>query len=83
MHAWFQVKGHVQPGINTVNNMERITIAHGSGGKITHELIKNTFFSILGNDVLNNADDSALLKKDTKDIAFTTDSFVIKPIFGC
>jgi hydrogenase expression/formation protein HypE len=35
----------------------------------------------LGNEVLNRLEDSAVLKLDAKKLAFTTDSFVVKPIF--
>jgi len=61
--------------------MGKITIAHGSGGKLTHELIENTFFQYFGNDVLNRADDAAVFSANRGDIAFTTDSFVVKPLF--
>lgn len=56
-------------------------MAHGSGGKITHELIKELFFKNLGNDILNRCEDSAVVPIEGKEIAVTTDSFVIKPVF--
>lgn len=61
--------------------MNKITIAHGSGGKITQELIQDVFFKYLDNDVLNQAGDSACVLADKQWIAFTTDSFVVKPLF--
>ena len=61
--------------------MDKITIAHGSGGKMTHELIKNVFLKHFDNEVLNNTEDSAVVDVSSKQIAFTTDSFVVKPIF--
>jgi len=61
--------------------MDRITIAHGSGGKITHKLIQDIFFKNFSNKTLNKADDSAILRENSKNLAFTTDSFVIKPLF--
>lgn len=61
--------------------MGKITIAHGSGGKISHDLIKNLFFKKLNNEILNKADDAAIIENCSEKIAFTTDSFVIKPIF--
>ncbi|MBD3380090.1 MAG: hydrogenase expression/formation protein HypE [Candidatus Omnitrophica bacterium] len=61
--------------------MERITLAHGSGGKKTYELIKGLFFRELGNEVLERTEDSAVVAVESGEIAFTTDSFVIKPVF--
>ena len=61
--------------------MERITIAHGSGGKVTHDLIKDVFYRLFDNDVLKKAEDSAVLDIPQNKVAFTTDSFVVKPIF--
>ena len=61
--------------------MERITIAHGAGGKITNKLIQDVFFKHFGNDVLKKAEDAATVEVSSGSIAFTTDSFVVKPIF--
>lgn len=58
-----------------------ITLAHGSGGKLTHNLIKDIFQKYLMNDVLLQGDDAARLDMPQGKIAFTTDSFVITPIF--
>ncbi len=59
----------------------KVTIAHGSGGKMTRALIKDVFFKYLGNDILDRCDDSAVIEIDKGRIAVTTDSFVVKPIF--
>jgi hydrogenase expression/formation protein HypE len=59
--------------------MDRITIGHGSGGKLTRDLIKDVFFRSFGNDILEEADDSALVEIGGGRIAFTTDSFVVNP----
>lgn len=58
-----------------------ITLAHGSGGKLTHQLIKEVFVKYLGNDVLLQGDDAAQFTLPARRTAFTTDSFVISPIF--
>ncbi|MCK4662024.1 MAG: hydrogenase expression/formation protein HypE [Bacteroidales bacterium] len=57
-----------------------ITLNHGSGGRASHDLIKNIFIKSFGdtNSVLS---DSAILNILNEKIAFTTDSFVIDPIF--
>jgi len=59
----------------------KITLAHGSGGKITHELIKDVFFRHLGNDILKKAEDSGVADARPGKMAVTTDSFVVKPVF--
>jgi len=61
--------------------MKKITLAHGGGGKLTNELIRKIIVKHLGNPELNKLDDSAVLKEEKGDIAFTTDSYVVDPIF--
>lgn len=58
-----------------------ITLAHGSGGKLTHNLIKNIFQKHLKNELLLEAGDSAVFGVDKGNLAFTTDSYVISPVF--
>lgn len=60
---------------------DKISMNHGSGGKGTNDLINNLFLKYFSNSVLNQLNDSALLNSLNSKIAFTTDSFVIKPIF--
>jgi hydrogenase expression/formation protein HypE len=59
---------------------DKIILAHGSGGKLSHDLIKNTFLPRLGNTWLARLDDSAVVDIEGK-VAFTTDSYVVSPIF--
>jgi len=59
---------------------EVITLAHGSGGTLTHELINNIFYKYFHNEILDSENDAAVFDAQGK-IAFTTDSFVITPIF--
>jgi hydrogenase expression/formation protein HypE len=56
-----------------------ITSAHGGGGTATKEII-DIIREYLGNPILDQLDDSALLSLDSKEIAFTTDSYVINPV---
>ena len=58
---------------------KRILLAHGSGGKFSHQLIDELIIKNLGNPILNALDDSAVLNK--RKLAFTTDSFVVEPLF--
>ncbi len=57
----------------------KITLAHGSGGKSTTELINKIFAKHFSNPVLDRMEDSAVLE-GAKRIAFTTDSFVVTPL---
>ncbi|HHP0338390.1 TPA: hydrogenase expression/formation protein HypE [Campylobacter lari subsp. concheus] len=56
--------------------MKQITLAHGGGGEEMNALISE-IFSIFENDILKEANDAAILD----DLAFSTDSFVLNPIF--
>lgn len=72
---------------------ERILLAHGSGGKLSHELIEKLFLPRFANPTLSNLDDSAALSlasaiggaagryPDGTRLALTTDSYVVKPLF--
>ncbi len=60
---------------------ENILLGHGSGGQLSHELIRDLFVRNFTNDILKEQTDAAILKTDTGQIAFTTDSFVVDPIF--
>jgi hydrogenase expression/formation protein HypE len=60
---------------------DRITLAHGSGGLLTHTLIRDIFLKHMSNDILLQGDDSARLPFPEGRLAFTTDSFVVSPIF--
>ena len=57
-----------------------ITLGHGSGGLLTNRLLDSGVFDLLKNDILDKRHDGAILQLNNK-IAFTTDSFVISPIF--
>ena len=57
----------------------KITLAHGSGGKSTSDLIERVFAGHFSNPVLNMMEDSAVVPGNSK-IAVTTDSFVVNPL---
>ncbi len=59
---------------------DKILMGHGSGGIMTHELIDKLFVRYFDNPVLREQGDSALLEL-SGNLAFTTDSFVVDPIF--
>jgi hydrogenase expression/formation protein HypE len=58
-----------------------ITLAHGSGGKATRTLVEGLFLQELGNPLLDRLGDSAIVALNGSRLAFTTDSYVVKPIF--
>ena len=59
---------------------EQITLGHGGGGTLTNKLLQEGVFSILSNELLDVHHDGAIIQMDGA-AAFTTDSFVISPIF--
>ncbi len=63
------------------NNIQedKILLAHGSGGKLMHDLIES-FMPDLANPILDKLDDSAVFEVSGK-LAFTTDSYTVNPIF--
>ncbi len=60
---------------------QRITLSHGAGGKATHTLIEAVFLEAFRNPVLEQLEDGASLATDAGRLAFTTDSFVVSPLF--
>jgi len=60
---------------------EKILLSHGNGGTMMHDLITNLFVKYFGNKILNEQSDAAILPASSLEIAFTTDSFVIDPLF--
>jgi hydrogenase expression/formation protein HypE len=60
---------------------KKILLAHGSGGKLTQDLIREIFLPRLSNPYLRKLDDAASIDVRGGQLAFTTDSFVVKPLF--
>jgi hydrogenase expression/formation protein HypE len=63
------------------SSVERILLAHGSGGELSHRLIESVFAEAFDNPVLRPLDDSAVLSIEGARLAFTTDSYVVTPLF--
>jgi len=61
--------------------MEFVTLAHGSGGSLTSALIQNLFRRHFANQYLDEAHDAARLPPVLGKLAFTTDSYVVSPLF--
>lgn len=60
---------------------EHILLAHGGGGTLTHELIEQLFLPAFRNPLLEPLHDGALLEVANARIAFSTDSYVVHPLF--
>jgi hydrogenase expression/formation protein HypE len=58
-----------------------IRLAHGSGGEASKKLIDEIVGTYLKNDIIINLDDSAVIQVDKGRVAFTTDSYVVTPVF--
>ncbi len=56
-------------------------LSHGSGGRMMHQLIEDLFITHFRNNILDEQTDAAILRIGSSEIAFTTDSFVIDPLF--
>jgi hydrogenase expression/formation protein HypE len=83
-HAWCPPKGPawliISLGIDVLKT-ERIELAHGGGGRLTHELVSRLFKHYFSNPYLDLLYDAAVLPNQNGRLAFTTDSYVIQPIF--
>ena len=60
---------------------QEVLLAHGGGGVLMRDLIRDRIVARLGNPVLDRLDDGAALACPTSRVAFTSDSYVVKPIF--
>ncbi|HUP05360.1 MAG TPA: hydrogenase expression/formation protein HypE [Bryobacteraceae bacterium] len=64
-----------------ISERKTVVLGHGSGGKMSARLIRDLFLPAFGNEVLDRLDDQAVLSAGPARIAFTTDSFVVTPLF--
>jgi len=58
-----------------------VLLAHGGGGQLTEDLLREIVLPRLDNDLIRPLDDSAILPVEGGDVAFTTDSYVVQPLF--
>jgi len=68
-----------KPGMMIHN--DKVLLGHGSGGKLSHDLISNIFMKYFNNSYLDKQTDSAILEINDCHLSFTTDSFVVDPVF--
>jgi hydrogenase expression/formation protein HypE len=64
-----------------VLNHDTVQLAHGSGGKLSAELLDKLFLPRFGNETLDRLEDQAVLVLPPGPLAFSTDTFVVDPIF--
>ncbi len=60
---------------------DTVLLGHGSGGKLSSELLRDVFLPAFANPLLAKLEDQALIEVAGARLAFTTDSFVVKPLF--
>src|SRR5579871_38946 len=60
---------------------DTVLLGHGSGGKLSAALVRDIFLPALHNPVLARLDDQAIVNVGGQRLAFTTDSFVVQPLF--
>ena len=64
-----------------IQRYRNVMMAHGGGGRMTHQLIENVFLSAFGDTVPGERHDGAVFDVVTGKFAFTTDSYVVQPLF--
>jgi len=62
-------------------NNDLIILGHGSGGRLSHQLLDELIIPILGDNGVAGQNDAALLDPPPGRLAFTTDSYVVDPVF--
>jgi hydrogenase expression/formation protein HypE len=60
---------------------DSVLLGHGSGGKMSAEMLRNVVLPAFQNPILARLDDQAIVEVQGCRLAFTTDSFVVKPLF--
>jgi hydrogenase expression/formation protein HypE len=58
-----------------------VLLGHGSGGKLSADLVRDVFVAAFHNPILASMDDQAIVSINGSRLAFTTDTFVVKPLF--
>jgi len=64
-----------------INSYASVQLAHGGGGKLSQQLVRDIFLPFLDNEYLRQLHDGAIVPVGGSRIAFSTDSYVISPIF--
>ncbi|MFH0880546.1 MAG: hydrogenase expression/formation protein HypE [Lentisphaerota bacterium] len=75
------VKDFVSTCPVTLSDYDRILLAHGGGGTLMHRLLAQVFYPAFANTILDQQGDGAILSLGGSRLAFTTDSYVVSPLF--
>ena len=63
------------------SDYDKILLAHGGGGTLSHNLLNKLFYPQFANEILDQQHDSGVFELEGLKLAFTTDSYVVQPIF--
>jgi hydrogenase expression/formation protein HypE len=75
---------HLDPAVSCaipIFEHRTVTLAHGGGGKLTHSMLREVFLPQFRNEILDVLHDGAIFTLNGQRLAFTTDSFIVDPIF--
>ena len=64
-----------------ISKYDHIVLGHGSGGRLTNELVSRLFLPAFPSEILAALEDQATVRVGSARVAFTTDSFVVRPLF--
>src|ERR1039457_3406746 len=64
-----------------IQDYPQVLLAHGGGGKLMHQLISKLFLPTFRNPFLESQHDASVFEIGGQRLAFTTDSYVVKPLF--
>ena len=64
-----------------IDQYPNVLMAHGGGGKLMHQLIERMFVPVFSNELLETRHDGAVIPFGGTKLAFTTDSYVVRPLF--
>ncbi len=64
-----------------IDQYPHILLAHGGGGNLSHQLIEKMFLPLFHNPFLESRHDGAVFQIGSQKLAFTTDSYVVRPLF--
>lgn len=70
-----------EAGSTAYSEKDKILLAHGSGGELSHELVASLFVKTFANPLLDPLNDMAVLRVGENRLAFTTDCYVVTPVF--
>ena len=64
-----------------ISDYPKVLMAHGGGGRLMHQLIEKMFVPAFNNTLLESRHDGAVFNLEGRKLAFTTDSYVVQPLF--